>query len=48
MKTGNPGWEAFTDSKQPIMRWGEKESHIGKPSGLKLIYTMFTNKAVGE
>ena len=47
-KTGNPGWEAFTDSKQPIMRWGEKESHIGKPSGLKLIYTMFTNKAVGE
>ena len=31
-----------------VMILGEKETHMGKPSMAKMIYTMLTNKAVGE
>ena len=27
---------------------GEKKAHMGKPNGPKQVYTMLTNKAVGE
>lgn len=53
-KTGNPNggdlphWKPVTTSSQPVMMWGEKETHIGKPSGFKLLKTMLTNKSVGE
>ncbi len=53
-KTGNPNgegvpeWKPTTSSQKEVMIWGEKMPHMGKPSKLKLWYTMFTNKAVGE
>lgn len=53
-KTGNPNevgsdvWKPTTASQKQIMLWGEQLPHMGKPSKLKLWYTMFTNKAVGE
>ena len=30
------------------MRLGEGKTGMGKPNGLKMVYTMLTNKAVGE
>ena len=53
-KTGNPNnadkndWKPTTANQKQIMMWGEEMPHMGKPSQLKLWYTMFTNKAVGE
>lgn len=53
-KTGNPNgdglceWNPTTKSQKQMMVWGEELPHMGKPSKLKLWYTMFTNKAVGE
>lgn len=53
-KTGNPNaegiptWNEVTTSEQAIMRFGEADTHIGKPNKLKLLWTMLTNKAVGE
>ena len=53
-KTANPNgegvanWKPTTVSQKQIMLWGEDMPHMGKPSQLKLWYTMFTNKAVGE
>ena len=53
-KTGNPNdtgkndWKPTTSNQKQIMMWGEEMPHIGNPSKLKLWYTMFTNKAVGE
>ena len=53
-KTGNPNdegkneWKPTTSNQKQIMLWGEDMPHMGKPSRLKLWYTMFTNKAVGE
>ena len=53
-KTGNPnggaitGWEPTTANQKKMMIWGEKLPHMGKPSQVKMWYTMFTNKAVGE
>ena len=42
---GNPEWVACGDRG---MIMGEKKAHMGKPSLLKQICTMLTNKAVGE
>ena len=54
-KTANPNksgqlptWIASDGNQKRVMILGEKDSHMGKPSLLKMVYTMFTNKAVGE
>ena len=53
-KTGNPNgnglvqWNPVTGNDTPVLRWGEKETFVGKPSSFKLLKTMLTNKAVGE
>ena len=53
-KTGNPNgegleeWLPTTISQKKVLCWGEKKPHMGKPNTLKLIYTMLTNKSVGE
>lgn len=53
-KCGNPNaageviWENMTQSSEEVLRLGEKETRMGKVSKLKLLYTMLTNKAVGE
>ena len=43
---GLPRWDNAASGC--AMRLGEGESGMGKPSKLKMYYTMFTNKAVGE
>ena len=43
--SGNPEWVACGNR---AMLLGDKKTRMGKPSTLKQIYTMFTNKAVGE
>ena len=43
--SGNPEWVTAGDRS---MIMGEKKAHMGKPSTLKQVYTMLTNKAVGE
>ena len=43
---GLPKWEAADQGK--VLMVGEGETRMGKPNPLKLIYTMLTNKAVGE
>ena len=40
-----PRWDA---AGKKVMLLGEKDSQMGNPSTLKLVYTMLTNKAVGE
>jgi hypothetical protein len=37
-----------TDATKKVLRLGEKDTAMGKANKLKLIYTMLTNKAVGE
>ena len=44
---GLPRWEAVQGSTQ-VSLLGEAEAHMGNPSKLKMIFTMLTNKAVGE
>ena len=54
VKTGDPNgeglptWKPSTADQQQVLRIGEGQTRMGKPSGLKLLYTMLTNKAVGE
>jgi len=55
VKTGNPNkggelptWIASDKTQQRVLRLGEKPTHMGKASMVKLAYTMITNKAVGE
>jgi len=43
-----PTWVASDKTQKRVMILGEKDTHMGKPSTLKLIKTMLTNKAVGE
>ena len=48
-KTGElPQWVASCKGQKQVMILGEKPSAMGKPSMLKMIHTMLTNKAVGE
>ena len=55
VKTGDPNkaavlptWIASGKGQNRVMILGEKDTHMGKPSMLKMIGTMLTNKAVGE
>jgi carboxylesterase type B len=41
-------WNAMTGSQDKLLRLGEKPTHMGKASMLKLVKTLLTNKAVGE
>ena len=43
-----PTWIASGKGQNRVLRLGKKETAMGKPSKLKQIYTMFTNKAPGE
>ena len=53
-KTGNPNdetllfWEPVTGTQDKVLRIGEGDTRMGNPSNAKLIFTMLTNKAVGE
>ena len=54
-KTGNPNrtgelpqWVASDKNQKQVMRFGEKDTAMGKASTAKLVWTMLTNKAVGE
>ncbi len=54
VKTGNPNaadlpqWKRSCSCHKQVMCLGEADAQMGKPSTPKLIYTMLTNKAVGE
>ena len=55
VRTGNPNksgqlptWIASDKTQPKVMVLGEKESTMQRPSKLKMLYTMLTNKAVGE
>ena len=54
-KTGDPNkagqlptWIASGKGQNRVLRLGEKPTHMGKPSMPKMVFTMLTNKAVGE
>ena len=53
-KTGNPNgenlpkWEPAAECKNKVMCLGEQPTGMKKPSSLKMLITMLTNKAVGE
>ena len=54
-KKGNPNkggelptWIASDTTQKRVMILGEKPSTMGRPCMLKMLWTMFTNKAVGE
>ena len=55
VKTGNPNkggelptWIASDKKQKRVLRFGEKPTHMGKASMVKLVKTLLTNKAVGE
>jgi len=51
VRSGDPNGEilpVWTAAGKAAMLMGEKEAHMGKPGTLKMVYTMLTNKAVGE
>ena len=43
-----PTWIASGNGQNRVLILGEKETAMGKPGLLKMVYTMLTNKAVGE
>ena len=45
---GLPEWTAVTKGCGQVMRLGSGMPHMGKPSLVKMIKTMLTNKSVGE
>ena len=53
-RTGNPNggglpqWAAADGAGKQVMRMGEEAAHMGRPNLLRMIFTMLTNKAVGE
>ena len=53
-KTGNPNgggiptWTPLDAAHTKVLRLGEQPPHMGKASLAKLVWTMLTNKAVGE
>ena len=55
VRTGNPNnsgalpaWVASGKGQNRVLMLGEQKTAMGKPNMLKMIYTMLTNKAVGE
>jgi len=55
VRTGNPNkggvlptWIASDKGQTRVMRLGEKKTGMGRASTTKLVWTMLTNKAVGE
>ena len=55
VRTGNPNrsgklptWIASDKNQQKVLRLGQAKTHMCKPSVLKMVKTMLTNKAVGE
>ena len=55
VKTGDPNkaaklptWIASDKTQPKVLCLGERPTHMGKPNLLKMVYTMLTNKAVGE
>ena len=45
---GLPIWIASDKKQNRVLCLGEKKTHMAKPGMLKMLYTMLTNKAVGE
>lgn len=45
---GLPCWTASTPKQKQVLMLGESDTAMGKPSMVKMIRTMLTNKAVGE
>ncbi len=43
-----PTWQPQGTAQDKVLRMGEKPTHMGRVSKLKLVWTMLTNKAVGE
>jgi carboxylesterase type B len=43
-----PTWIASDKTQKRVMNFGEKETAMRKPGKLKMLWTMLTNKAVGE
>ena len=43
-----PQWLPSGKDQKQVLRLGQQPAHMGKPSMLKMIVTMLTNKAVGE
>jgi len=46
--TGLTPWNAMSGKQDPVLRLGEADTRMGRASMLKLVWTMLTNKAVGE
>jgi len=45
---GLPAWKSIGGGEKRALRLGEGDTRMGNPNMLKLVYTMLTNKAVGE
>lgn len=45
---GLPGWLPLSKGQDQVLRLGDGETRMGKPSLGKMVLTMLTNKAVGE
>ena len=43
-----PTWIASGKGQSRVLILGEKPTHMGRPNMVKMVYTMLTNKAVGE
>ena len=43
-----PTWIASGKGQNRVLILGDKDTHMGRPSMLKMVHTMLTNKAVGE
>jgi para-nitrobenzyl esterase len=46
--TAHAVWQPMNGKQDKALRFGEGDPRMGKPSTLKMVYTMLTNKAVGE
>jgi para-nitrobenzyl esterase len=43
-----PTWQPSAKDQKNVLIMGEQSTRMAKPSMLKMIHTMLTNKAVGE
>ena len=46
--SGQPAWIASGKGQNRVLMLGEQKTTMGRPNMLKMIWTMLTNKAVGE